>query len=156
MILKIIPSFLNPNNFKKDQLSQIIDELIEKYECLVDDRSILDLVDMLGDEIAECVNEYEEVMKNMDRYKNFEKELEKMAKQLKTLDEMGEALKDQGILKGLVELRSDIEHQMKTYNNAIIDKELEELQRRANRVQAQYNYYKKMALEIQSRISVIF
>jgi len=138
---------------EKGKVFAIIDQLINKYRCLDDDRKILDQADELGDEIADTVEEYQRLMKQINQYETYKSKLNALFVGLNELDTMSKDL-------NLVDFGSNIIHSnFKTsigqFQNNINQERLEHLIQESKNCQAKFNYYKKMTNEILKRINVI-
>lgn len=141
------------NRMEKGRLLSILDHLLNKYRCLVDDRKVLDQVDELSDEISDTVAEYQEIMKQMNKYKHFHNQVNQLTTYLDQLSNSAKELDD--LFEGTTEIQQSIKQQIEKFQEQINLTKVEQLHHEAQQCQAKFNYYQKMANEITNKIKII-
>lgn len=142
----------NVNSFDSGRLLAILDEMINKYRCLSDDRKILDQTADIGEEIADTVKEYTEIKKKMAKLDDFNKKLDSVRQNLVELSQMS---CDLDLFDGFESIDNQVLNDISRFQEGIQKNQVDKLVAKGEQIQAKFNYYQKMAHELINRVQII-
>ena len=130
-----------------DILMDTLEELIDIYEVLVEDRALLDDVEVFSDEIVTVITEYDQLKKCLDKYDNLANSIKQFETLSRKINEKFNELNDDGLINYLPQ-----NLKCSNLNDCFNRTKINDLRQKLQHKQMKYNYYKRMADTITNKL----